>query len=182
MKNNQRDELDEILNAALTSYSMEGPRPGLEQRVLNRVRYEGLHFWKSWLLPPIGILVSACLLLVVISIPEVWKPAPRRPGAVPSARLAQTSRPIPATAPLKRSEPPNLSRKRERPNAEKVARRERHLPKLDRFPSPTPLTSEEHALIVLATYPPQNVPKALLKSGRAAEQPIQIEPIKIEPL
>jgi hypothetical protein len=182
MKSNRGGEIDEILNAALSSYSMESPRPGLEQRVLNCVKYEGRHFRKSWLRPASVMVASACLLLAVISIPEIWRPAPPRSGAVPSAKLVQTSPPLPATVHLKKIEPLKLSRKREQPNAEKLVRRERRLPKLDLFPSPTPLTSEEHVLLVLATYSPQNVPKSLLKSGRAAEQPIQIEPIKIEPL
>lgn len=35
------DELDKILDSALASYSQEEPRPGLDRRILNRIRAEG---------------------------------------------------------------------------------------------------------------------------------------------
>lgn len=181
MRSNHREEIDGILNTALTSYSVKSPRCGLEQRVLNRVRYEDRYLRKSWL-RPVVILASACLLFAIVSIPDVWKPVPHRSGVVTGAKLVQTLPPIPAAADLRNSETSKLSGKRERPSAQKIAQKQRRLPKLDLFPSPTPLTGEEHALLVLAKFPPEKLPKGLLRASDADEQPIQIEPLKIDPL
>ena len=40
MRSDEGDERDRLLDEALSSYSAEEPRPGLEQRVLNRIHAE----------------------------------------------------------------------------------------------------------------------------------------------
>jgi hypothetical protein len=50
------------------------------------------------------------------------------------------------------------------------------------FPTPAPLTSEERALITLATKVPEEVQQSLAKSAIQADQPINIAAIHVEPL
>jgi hypothetical protein len=180
MKGNRDQEIKEILEAALSSYSAETPRPGFEQRVLNRVKYDVRQPRASWLRPALIVLASACLLLVIVSLPALRKPAANPSIAVAGTKRFQALPSIAATVPLKVSEPSKPSRKR--PGTEKLADRQRSLPKLATFPSPAPLTTEEHALLVLATSRPQDVPKLLVRNSNPDEQSIQIEPITIKPL
>lgn len=181
MEGNRDREINEILDTALSRYSAETPQPGFEQRVLNRLKYEARPQRAFWLRPAIVVFASVCLLLAIASLPTVRKPA-HSSIAVTGTKRFQASPPIAATAPLKISEPSKPSRKRKRPGTGKLAERQRPLPKLAMFPSPVPMTSEEHALLVLATARPQDVPQLLVRNSNPNKQTIQIEPITIKPL
>lgn len=50
------------------------------------------------------------------------------------------------------------------------------------FPTPSPLTAEERALITLATRVPQEVQQSLIESASKASLPITIAAIHVEPL
>jgi hypothetical protein len=182
MKGNRDREINEILNAALSSYSAESPGPGFEQRVFNRVKYDVGQPRASWLRPALIVLASACLLLVIVSLPALRKPAANPSIAVAGTKPFQALPSMAATIPLKVSEPSKPVRKHKRPGTETLADRRHSLPKLATFPSPVPLTNEEHALLVLATSRPQDVPKLLVRNSNPDEQSIQIEPITIKPL
>src|SRR5437879_3724578 len=67
MKSNQPGELDKLLDEALTSYSSEDPRPGLEQRVLSRVRAAGAPRRFGWWRWAVAIPVFASLLVLAVS-------------------------------------------------------------------------------------------------------------------
>ncbi|HEY0796047.1 MAG TPA: hypothetical protein VGD64_09725 [Acidisarcina sp.] len=50
------------------------------------------------------------------------------------------------------------------------------------FPTPSPLTAEERALVALTTGAPEEVKKSLTESALESDQPISIAAIHIEPL
>lgn len=56
------------------------------------------------------------------------------------------------------------------------------LPKREQFPTPTPLTAEERALLAFVEQSPRQAEKVLADTRRRSEEPIRIEEIHIEPL
>jgi len=71
------DDLDSILDQALASYVPE-PMPGLERRVLARVRRPN---WRSW--AAVGAVAAAVLLAVSWPTPSGPKPVPALMASVP---------------------------------------------------------------------------------------------------
>ena len=61
------DELDKILDSALASYSQEEPRPGLDARVLKRIRAAGEARSFAWWRWATAIPVFACLLFLAVT-------------------------------------------------------------------------------------------------------------------
>jgi uncharacterized membrane protein YidH (DUF202 family) len=59
------DELDKILDGPLSTYSREEPRPGLDSRVLNRIRTARERRSFGWLRWAMAIPAFACLLLAI---------------------------------------------------------------------------------------------------------------------
>jgi hypothetical protein len=55
------------------------------------------------------------------------------------------------------------------------------LPKREVFPTPSPLSSEERALLAYAKHPPKQLPPELTELGGPIK-PIQIASIQIKPL
>jgi hypothetical protein len=155
MKSDARDEFDSVLDAALESYSNVEPPPGMEERIAARIRASrertGFGWWR-W--AAVAIPVLACLVAVF---------AYRDRPPIDPPRVAWTAPPVPVLA---------------RP----VAKRAQHakpapLPRLEVFPTPTPLTSEERALLVLVAQSPELARELLIPT-----EPKPIEPIKIEPI
>jgi hypothetical protein len=155
MKSDARDNFDQMLDAALASYANVEPPPGMEQRILARVRSSGESrriVWWRWAV--VAVPALACVLAVVtyrgtppIDPPRVALSVPGAPVLAPRV-VKRTSRPKPAP-----------------------------LPKREVFPTPTPLSPEERALLALVAQSPA---KALDLS--ATSEPKPIEPIKIEPI
>lgn len=182
MRSNYEEESDRILNSALSSYSAADPRPGIEQRVLNRVRSQGNRVRRTWMWPVPAALVAACLLSVAVDLLRTRNPGPRASDTVNQEGTA-TDREIedpfgvaPLNSELTARNGGFVLRIRSSP------RRRRSLPKLATFPSPAPLTKEEREMFVLAKYPASELPKAVLKTSGADVDPIEIEPLRIEPL
>jgi len=153
MTKDEHDPVDSVLEAALARYSGAEPLAGLEQRVLNWVRAEGVrrHRVRRWL-SPVGVVAVSGAFAVVL-----WmRPVPDPAGVT-----------IPLQTPI-----PQLT----------VAPAVRKLQSRREFPTPAPATPEERALLALATRPPDDARKAFSDLHRRAEEPIQFEEIKIEPL
>jgi hypothetical protein len=149
--NNTDQELDTLIEAALTTYSSAEPRFGLEQRVLNRVLTEGGKRY-SFLWMPTAAIVAVCALLLITIL---W--VPRSPQILPPTPPAKVV--VPAT--------PEYRLIVQGHRAERSPRRQRrHDPAL-----PTDL---ERALLILARDSPET-----LKSLRSEDQPVTIEPITI---
>lgn len=162
-----RDELDRLIDGALASYSSAEPLAGLEGRVLNRVRVaRAARRWMfAW---GLGLAVAAS---VVVAPVVVWTEREAVPKPV---EVGQVKRAFPtATARLPRLVPKRVSVKRSRgPNP---------LPKLDQFPTPTPLTAEERALLALVEHNPKEA-QMFADLQKRAEEPIEIQEIQIAPL
>jgi hypothetical protein len=162
------DELDKILDSTLTSYSQEEPRPGLGGRVLNRIRAAGVGHRFSWLRWAMAIPAFACVLFLVVtfwskrdSVPRASKPAPVIAKTAPAAPVTPGAVQITASR-----------------------RRLKHLrlPKREQFPTPTPLTTEERALLAFIAHSPKQAREMLADAKSRSQEPIQIKEIHIEPL
>lgn len=146
------NDIDAIIERALTGYADATPLAGLEQRVLTRIgmakaprrRFELWH----------GALAAGAVSLLLVVL--VW----HRPAEV-----------LPSIA---RSPPSFVSEKVDPPL---VVHRRKRSPKVKPFPAVTPLTGEERALLALA----QHQPAAAVQFSEWPDiEPIQIQPLTIE--
>jgi hypothetical protein len=166
MRNDERDNIESLLDNALASYSMQEPRPGLDRRVLERIHSDDaprpvFPRW-AWAIP-----AAACLLWAGIFGPR-YVAAPKHSRLAQAAHMAAP----PAIAPS-RPEHPRIV---ERP------RRRKSQPRLPQFPAPAPVTNEERALLAFVARAPKEAQEALLDTPQPGVEPIRIEEIKIQPL
>src|SRR5258708_3868015 len=159
MDPNRLDNLDRMIDTALSRYSEATPLDGLEQRVLNRIRLaESSRRGFRWL--GFGLAFATVLLLVAIGLRT--RPTPIAPQA---PALAGSALNVPA-APL---------RSRFRISVRRV-HRVRSLPKERMFPTLAPLSREERSLLAYVRLKPFEI------TGTPTSQPIEIEAIQIQPL
>jgi hypothetical protein len=138
-------ELEEMIDAAIPGYSEVEPPPGLAQRIVARSRSENLshrRFAWQWSL---AIPAIACLLILLFLIGRRDSP----PQIIDSTTKRSATAPAPAVAVVATSPIPNTTLPHPRPSLTSATRRPQPLPKQDVFPSPTPPTSEEAAMIAL---------------------------------
>ncbi|MCE5306786.1 MAG: hypothetical protein LLG20_04015 [Acidobacteriales bacterium] len=156
MNGDERGELDRKLDAALAEYANIEPPAGMEQRILARVREAGgsgrIHWWR-WVAAAVPALAGLLAVFVYRDLPPV---APPSPVALSVPQAPALVRPV-----VKR-----VSRPRPAP-----------LPKREVFPTPTPLSPEERALLQLVAQSPEKAREVL-----TPVEPKPIEPIVIEPL
>ena len=141
---------EELLEEALASYARVEPRAGIEQRVLHRIGSR--HIRWPWLIPAFAV-ASAVVLIFAHRSERIPLPAPPVP-AVQAARVE-----IPVAKPIVRG-------------------RFRSTRRREVFPSPSPLTNEERALLSLMDQAPDQT-RAMLSQDI---EPIRIEEITIQPL
>ena len=157
----QRDQLDDILDAALAKFAEAEPRPGLENRVLASLRAEGAkvtrHAWWRWSLAGAAAVAVVAVVIAWRSNPVSRRPiahdpsvvTPRKPDSEPQVAMnSSTNQAIPAVRQPLRSNP-------RRPHSNAVA----GSPKLNVFPSPQPLSEQEK---ILANYVAQFHDQAVL--------------------
>ena len=171
------DELNSIIDRALSSYSDVQPLAGLEERVLNRIRASESARRSfgplRWALALSFILVLAA----AIAVRTQYRPASdmalddasRRPIAIsPLDEVTPSHSPIPG-------------------KLEQVTRR-RHehtlkpLPKREQFPAAAPITDQERALLTLVERNPVEALNLFADLKRQVSEPIEIEPLQIKPL
>ena len=162
------DELDKLLDGALSAYSGEEPRPGLEVRVMNRVRGERHVHRFAWLTWAIAIPLLVCVLAITLLLRTKRDSTPRVPRAAPV--IAKI---IPAP-PVRRTVIPASVYKSGR-------KRVPLLPRREQFPTPTPLTDEERALLAVVAGAP-SAQEALVDREKDTFEPLQIAEIQIQPL
>lgn len=151
----RRDELDQLLDAALAAYSDREPSAGMEERIMRSAVRPARRPWLWWLAA--AVPVAACLLVLVTNRDTVEPaPVPPKPAPVIAAEAPKVETPAPRVAHARRAR---------RPKADK--------PML--FPAPSPLTAEERGLLQLAAM----APEALLAPTPST---IEIAPIEIPPL
>ena len=172
----RRDELmDRLLDEALSSYASQAPRPGLEQRVLDRVHRAGrarrLAFprfprWAMAVGIAFGLLLAGIFLRPRRAKPDGFR-ATRSMARIPAAAAARgqaDARPLAARA------------------SKKKRRRAPALPRLPEFPTPAAITDEERALLALVAGAPREARDVFGEMRRRSAEPIRIEAIKIQPL
>jgi hypothetical protein len=173
--------VNELLDAALKRYGGEGPRTGLEMRVLAGVRSrQGAARRRRfvWALAfCVGIL--AALVLVLHSAR-----APRREPVISASAPRQTAKTAasPRSADSRTRSPrlvqgPSAKPRTARPTVRATGRPEQ-------FPTPMPLTEQEKLL--LAYFANTTKPDLLAESSKADEAAeisnIKVAPLEIEPL
>jgi hypothetical protein len=165
-----RDELDAILEKGIASYPEAEPLAGMEERVVARMGMakmpqRGVSGWRAvW---AVGFATVAITGLVLI---QTRQNEPR-PVAVAVVSRPRHFEP----APVQISEP------RRRPHIARV-RRVRALPKGPVFPTPSPLTTEEHLMVALVSRNPDEAAQAFDGLRRRADEPIAATPIVIPPI
>jgi hypothetical protein len=170
-----QDPLDEILDGALASYSKAPEREGLERRVLAKVNERPMRTHPlRRLAMPLGAAAAVCCLLWWAMPKMTIHPrgpiaAASKTGKTGEALIVRTI-PAPASA-VVLAHASKLSNTPKRSSA----------PKLSRFPAPSPMSSEERALLRLATGDPKYIPRELTRVGNRIE-PLQIAAIEIKPL
>ncbi len=169
-----RDHLDEALDAALTTYGETAPREGLERRVLAHVSGAKIREWPArWLAITIAAAATLCCGLLWFQVPNMT--VHPLPGSAMPPRVEQegvlAALPMPARD-LVIIPPPARKPRRAKSAAE---------PKLARFPTPSPIGSEEAALLQLAKGEVRKIPRELMQVGGPIE-PLEISAIEIKPL
>ncbi len=174
MINDDRDELDDAISAALPEYSKADPLDGLEERVLRRVRVAAAARQTPW---PFGLWFAipavAALLLVGIALRVGWNSKSQNPD---SARRAAVTVPAPAPATRVAAPKPAIRMARERSAPVET------LPKEEYFPAPVPLTNEERVLAAWARRAPSEIEQVFAEAQKESTEPIAIRPIQIPPL
>ncbi len=183
MKDDNRDRLDELIDTALAGYTDAEPLAGLEERVLRRIESVPTPSrWRGWYSPRWALVLASLLVLLGIATRVRWTPsAPiaetqtseqRRSEAVAPNQTAKTVRAARPLAPV----PPKARTRRNVSGS-------LGLPKKERFPMDSPLTSEERALVRWSTRAPEQMSQFLASlQEQRTEQPVSVEPIRIEPL
>jgi len=171
------DQFDELLDHALSEYREAEPLTGLDDRVLQRLQsqpVERRHAWWMWG----AIATCAALLLIGVWI-GVENPTPPKEGGVGHR----------ASPPVSSPESKEFVRVTKRPTRPKegrmghpalVARTETvtsNVTATSRFPTPAPLTAEEHALLAMFRANPDAAPKPGENSDDTTIAPLEIEPL-----
>ena len=176
-----RDELDGRIDAALRSYAEPGettePRLAVA-RIVERARVQRpQRLARSWVW---GALAASCGVGIAVLI-SVWMLRTK-----PSAQIAWTPRPPAVVLPVhpapmavtgsavRMPRPATASAHRQLATA-------RPLPKLDVFPTPTPLTPQEQALVAFAQHGPTEVQHAVLEDQKHWDDPIIVADLQEQP-
>lgn len=187
----EKDEVDLLLDSALSSYADAQADSGLEQRILARVADALASLTNAptprrrWLAWAIALPAVACLLLLVFTV----KRAPL-PETVHQTQPHPTGRPVinavqNGVSPAKHHEPAHrvtaptvaATRRVDRVVAQSIPR-----PKLDIFPTLAALTPEEKALAEFSVRAPEAERRSLIEAQDQANTPLSIAAIHIAPL
>jgi hypothetical protein len=183
MKNDDRDELDDVIDAALPGYSSADPVEGLADRVLHRIHLTGAARRSLWPYRWVFALPAlAVLLFVGIALWMRWNAPSRATNA--TRRVAVFKPPSPAPWPQLTPAPALREAKPKR----RIGTRQEHsaparsLPKEEYFPTPVPITDEERALVAWAGRAPAEAIQAFAELRKRSDETIAIQPIEIPPL
>lgn len=173
-----RDDLDQLLDAALSTYA--DPGPNLAPRVLAQVSARAAARLRrlQWLWGT-GLATTAAVALLLLLIapwrapqqgvaPHTEATVVRQPHPVLPAEASHFARPSPERA---HRMPP------ERPLAVSVT-----LPKEQMFPAPRPLSVEEQALVHLVVQSTPDERRDILAAQQQSDAPLRISAISIPPI
>jgi hypothetical protein len=138
---------------------------------------------RSWLPWAIAIPVAAGLLLLWLAMPKVV----HSPATPP--RMAENREPVhppfvsrPAKPGAKLGHLSHRYGPATHPAAPPQVAQAAPPPKLDVFPTPTPLSAEERALVTVADTAPPSQREALIESQEKPDAPLSIAALNIPPL
>lgn len=192
----QRDFLDELLDEALPRRSQVEPRPGLEERVVARLREQPRSVvdfpfvrWSALSLAVLSLALAGFLYFQRPSVPlrQEVVVAPEPPaGSTADMAMASSAEPrAPTAAAAPRVENRGPSSRLPRRAAPPAPRRQH-------FPTPTGISEQERLLLAyVAQTPPENLrvgpsfPASLdvaLRIEAIQIQPVVLEAIRVEPL
>jgi len=175
MRNDDRDELDDLIDGVLPGYSSAEPLERLEARVLQRVQAAGAARRSPWFYR-LGFAIPAltALLLAGVALRTGWHPQSRATNVAQEAAVSVPSSPIPG---------PQLSPAPAIQVVEPMhSAPARSLPKEEQFPAPMPITDEERALVAWVGRAPLEAEEAFADLRKRSAEPIEIQPIQIPPL
>jgi hypothetical protein len=200
MSDDQRDRyVEELLDASLARYSQAEPRPGLEERLLAKVRSSASAgrrptLW-SWYLAP-AAAVAAVMLMVGIVLwrrEDITSPAPKapvvavNPGPAPAASGPAVAGTPPAAREAIPLPPARLGAGRPSAAGRLAATPSR--PRREVFPSPEPLSDRDRALLgwIQGAQPALEellgkLPVADQAPGKILVAELQIPVLAIEPI
>jgi hypothetical protein len=169
-------ELDQLLNSALSTYAE--PRAGLEARVLAHLTAQPTR--RRWLPWAIAVPIAACVVLVLMLYPrhnhieepvhQAQRESASNMQAAPKNSIAQAAQ-VPEHQPRPRIVAAHTARAASAP-----------LPRLDVFPTPRPLSSEEQAFVRFVTTTPAPERNAALAAQQQMDEPLHIAEITIQPI
>lgn len=177
-------ELDRLIDAALDTYAAPSPDANLARKVLARLAKEPASRPRlRWLLWVGGALPAAiCLLLAVYSGLRIAKR--EGPPPIPRAQVhevAQNSVPPLPRATSRIVAAPQIAHAAPPKKRLTAATAPHPFPRLDVFPTPTPLTPQERALAEYVARMPQAARRALAQSEQE-ETPLTVSSIRVMPL
>jgi hypothetical protein len=160
-----RAELDRILEEGLSSYPDAEPLAGIEDRILARI-HAAQTPRRSRVM--VALALAASTVGLVIFLLPTRQPLP-----------SNADRPAPAVspAPVRPSRSAQVSKRIPARRFGAAALRKRRV-----FPTPSPVTSQEHLLLLLAAKGPDEADQAFASLRRAQNEPLEIAPLVIQPL
>jgi len=150
-----RDQFDDILDNALKCYGDVEPRAGLEGRVLARLTEGQVHRHTGWVWA-LGTAAVACLVITSALVANrFWTKAPTARKNPIAAAVSKSNETASATVPAERQEHSSRRHHRGLQVRTNVPLLAADTPRLDKFPSPQPLSDQERLLKVYVTNFPQ---------------------------
>jgi hypothetical protein len=171
-----RDRLDEALDSALASYGEAPENDGLERRIMARITETAK---RKSPMKSFTLAAGAATLAITVSL-YVWTslkaPEQRVPANTRVSALSKMEAPAPR--PIRALESAGVLPSVDKPRR---VRKNAAEPKLSQFPTPSPLRSEERALLQLVSLDAKHIPRELTDLGGPVE-PIHIAEIEIKPI
>ncbi len=177
--------VDELLDASLKRYGGEGPRAGLEMRVLAGVRSrQGAARRRRlvWALAACAGMLAAIVLVLHSARAPNRRPVASASGAHRAPLEAAKTAASPGGADSRILSPRLVHGPREKPRTPKPGVRATKRP--EQFPTPMPLTEQEKLLLTYFanTTKPDLLAQTNKTDGAAEISNIKVAPLEIEPL
>ena len=183
-----KDELDQMIDAALTSYGTAAAGDPIEERLLRAVQRRlaeehvpPRHRWLPW---AATLAAAACIAAFFIAHPN-----PMRIRGIDSHQPSQQDRgssTAESKPPAQEIQPRTSTELRSKSRAKLQSARQpaqtASLPKLDVFPTPRSPTEDEAALALFIQRAPESEVRALFEAQARADAPVIINELEIPPI
>lgn len=188
----EKDQLDRMLESALSSYGDPGTdheaELGLAERILARVSseenpYRSAPRWRSRFWVWAALPAAACLLLTFLLLKSAGPRNTQQSARLPQAASSSAENKVPNAANGTPAQKTLITRRHNpQPRSTSAVAKSAARPKLDVFPRPQPLSPEEQALYAFATQVPEEQRQAVLAAQKGDDAPLNIAAIRIQPL